>query len=88
MLACLLACMLACFSLALLADLACLKSVVDMQYMVVCQCIIAEANTMAFFVDGSSMSILQVGCVWCDPALIQPYLALIQPYLALIQPCA
>ena len=32
----------------------------DVQYMVVYQCIVAEANSTAFFVDGSSMSNLQV----------------------------
>ena len=32
----------------------------DVQYMVICQCIVAQANTMAFIVDGSSMSNTQV----------------------------
>ena len=32
----------------------------DVQYMVVYQCIVAEASMTAFFVDGSSLSNLQV----------------------------
>ena len=31
-----------------------------LQYLIVSSCIVAEAQTNAFFVDGSSMSILQV----------------------------
>ena len=37
--------------------------------MVVYQCIVAEANTIAFFVDGSSMSNLQVRVAGLSPPI-------------------
>ena len=41
----------------------CLLTVADaMQYMIVYQCILGEINNVAFWVDGSSMSSLQVSC--------------------------
>lgn len=40
-----------------------LSTVADaMQYMVVYQCILGEINNVAFWVDGSSISNLQVSC--------------------------
>lgn len=42
-----------------------------LQYMVVYQCIVAEANTTAFFVDGSSLSTLQVGVASVASSIFQ-----------------
>lgn len=43
-----------CFCLSVVAD--------ALQYMIVYQCILGEVNNVAFWVDGSSLSNLQVNC--------------------------
>ncbi len=56
-----------------ISDVACLYTCACVtQYMVVYQCIVAQASMAAFFVDGSSLNNLQVWFPYLLPHLLKP----------------